>query len=102
MNKSQTIRIWVKTLKNLRMLYTLTGKSMVSILDKLVTRELERTQEIELAGAVLSKTYTGQQVHKSVLTAIVEWLGDSDTVRSDSETVESLAADWIEVAHRES
>ena len=41
-NKSQTIRIWIKTLKNLRMLYALTGKSMMSILDELVAQELER------------------------------------------------------------
>lgn len=55
-----------------------------------------------LANAILSKVYGGQQVHESVLSAIIEWLDDPDTKWSDSETVESLAADWIEVAHRES
>ena len=40
--ETQTIKIWKKTLKELRLLYALTGKSMVSILDELVGRELKR------------------------------------------------------------
>jgi len=42
--KTQTFKIWKKTLKKLRLLYALTGKSMVSIMDNLVTQELERVQ----------------------------------------------------------
>lgn len=43
--ETQTIKIWKKTLKKLRMIYALTGKSMVSILDYLVTQELLRVQQ---------------------------------------------------------
>jgi len=45
MMETQTIKIWKITLKKLRMLYALTGKSMVSILDRLVVQELERVQQ---------------------------------------------------------
>lgn len=38
---TQTFKIWQSTLKKLRMLYAITGDSMVSIVDRLVTRELE-------------------------------------------------------------
>ncbi len=38
------IRIWVKTLKNLRMIYALTGESMTKILDRIVLQELERVR----------------------------------------------------------
>lgn len=36
------------TLKKLRMLYALTGKSMVSIMDRLVTAELEQVRREEV------------------------------------------------------
>jgi hypothetical protein len=39
------IRIWVKTLKSLRMIYALTGESMVAILDRIVLQELKRVQQ---------------------------------------------------------
>jgi len=42
---TQTIKIWKGTLKKLRMIYALSGKSMVFIVDTLVTRELERMRE---------------------------------------------------------
>jgi len=42
--KTQTIKIWKSTLKKLRMIYALTGESMVSILDRLVRVELERVE----------------------------------------------------------
>lgn len=38
----QTIRIWKTTLKKLRMLAALTGERMISILDRLIDRELQR------------------------------------------------------------
>lgn len=41
---SQTARLWKSTIKNLRMIYALTGESMVSIVDRLVAAELERLQ----------------------------------------------------------
>jgi len=47
MSKQTTIKVWHTTLKKLRMLYALTGKSMVAILDRLVTDELERIQQVE-------------------------------------------------------
>ena len=45
--KSQTIKIWVETVKKLRMIYALTGKKMTRILDRLVTDELERIEKDE-------------------------------------------------------
>lgn len=41
MKDTQTIKIWKETLLKLRMLHALTGKSMVNILDRLVTKELK-------------------------------------------------------------
>jgi len=43
-NEHTVIRIWVKTLKNLRMIYALTGESMTKILDRIVLQELERVR----------------------------------------------------------
>ena len=40
--KTTTIKIWNETLKNLRMLYAITGRPMVEILDRLVNEELQR------------------------------------------------------------
>ena len=40
--KTTTIKIWNETLKKLRMLYAITGRPMVEILDRLVSEELER------------------------------------------------------------
>jgi len=40
-------RIWPDTKKKLRLLYALTGESMVSILDRIVTAELERIQKAQ-------------------------------------------------------
>jgi hypothetical protein len=50
MNKSTTIKIWKSTRKNLRLLFALTGKSMVSIMDRLVADELERIQQKKTNG----------------------------------------------------
>ena len=47
--ETQTFKIWKRTLKKLRMLYALTGKSMVSIVDRLAAQELERVQRKEKA-----------------------------------------------------
>jgi hypothetical protein len=41
----QTIKVFVETLKNLRMLHALTGESMQNILDRLVKAELEQLQK---------------------------------------------------------
>lgn len=40
--KTTTIKIWDGTVKNLRMLYALTGRPMVEILDRLVSDELRK------------------------------------------------------------
>jgi hypothetical protein len=40
-----TMRVWKKTLKNLRMIYALTGESMVEILDRIVKQELDRVRQ---------------------------------------------------------
>ena len=37
--------MWQQTLKNLRMIYALTGMSMVEILDRIVLQELKRVQQ---------------------------------------------------------
>jgi hypothetical protein len=44
-HKHITTKIWEDTLPKLRMIYALTGESMVAILDRLVTQELERIQQ---------------------------------------------------------
>jgi hypothetical protein len=44
-NQTQTIKVLVETLKNLRMLHALTGETMQNILDRLVKAELERLQK---------------------------------------------------------
>ncbi len=56
--KQKTTRIWESTVKNLRLIYAITGERMVSIMDRLVVDELKRVQEgrnapglpVELAG----------------------------------------------------
>jgi hypothetical protein len=40
----QTIRIWTRTLKKLRLLAALTGKRMIALIDELVTVALEKEQ----------------------------------------------------------
>ncbi len=42
-----TVKMWVGTLKKLRMIYTLTGENMVAILDRLITVELEKLQRAD-------------------------------------------------------
>ena len=44
---SQTIKIWVGTVKKLRMIFALTGEKMTKILDRLVTDELDRIKKDE-------------------------------------------------------
>ena len=43
----QTIRIWTRTLRALRLVAALTGERMVQVLDRLVADELQRVQERE-------------------------------------------------------
>jgi hypothetical protein len=43
--KVQTIKVFVETLTNLRMLHALTGETMQNILDRLVKVELKRLQK---------------------------------------------------------
>lgn len=42
--KIQTIKVFVETLKNLRLLHAYTGETMQNILDRLVREELERVK----------------------------------------------------------
>lgn len=42
-----TIRIWSSSVKKLRQIYALTGETMVKILDRLLTEELQRVQELQ-------------------------------------------------------
>jgi hypothetical protein len=44
-HKHITTKIWEDTLPKLRMIYAITGESMVAILDRVVTKELERIQK---------------------------------------------------------
>lgn len=39
-----TVKAWKQSLAKLRMIYALTGKAMIQILDELLTAELERLQ----------------------------------------------------------
>jgi hypothetical protein len=43
----QTIRVWTRTLRSLRLIAALTGERMVQVLDRLITEELRRIQEQE-------------------------------------------------------
>ena len=43
----QTIRIWTRTLRSLRLVAALTGERMVQVLDRLVAEELRRVQDRE-------------------------------------------------------
>ena len=43
----QTIRIWTRTLRSLRLIAALTGERMVQVLDRLITEEVRRVQERE-------------------------------------------------------
>jgi len=46
----QTIRIWTRTLRSLRLIAALTGERMVQVLERIVTEELPRVQEQEQHG----------------------------------------------------
>jgi hypothetical protein len=41
----QTIRVWTRTLKKLRLVSALTGERMVVVMDRLVTEELKRVEQ---------------------------------------------------------
>ena len=43
----QTIKIWKSTLKNLRLIYAESGVPMIKILDEMITREVDRVNEIK-------------------------------------------------------
>jgi hypothetical protein len=43
----QTIRIWTRTLRALRLIAALRGERMVQVLDRLIAEELRRIQEQE-------------------------------------------------------
>ena len=43
----QTIRIWTRTLRSLRLIAALTGERMVQVLDRLISEELRRVQDRE-------------------------------------------------------
>lgn len=45
--KHETIRIWSKSVKKLRLIYALTGVTMVKILDRILTEELEKIQHLQ-------------------------------------------------------
>jgi hypothetical protein len=44
MERYKSTRIWAKTLANLRLIAALTGTSIVRVLDRLATEELERLE----------------------------------------------------------
>ncbi len=43
----QTIRVWTRTLRKLRLVAALTGERMVAVLDRLVSDELRRVEREE-------------------------------------------------------
>ena len=44
-NEYTSTRIWLKTVKTLRMIHALTGQPIVQILDRLANAELKRVQK---------------------------------------------------------
>lgn len=44
MRKYTSARIWLSTVKNLRMIYAITGESMIKIMDRLVEEELRKVE----------------------------------------------------------
>jgi hypothetical protein len=40
----QTMRVWTRTLKKLRLVAALTGERMVAVMDRLVSEELQRIE----------------------------------------------------------
>lgn len=58
------LKIWPHTLPKLRLLYALTGESMVSIVDRLVEQELARVQN---ADRSFDKLSTSQDVQIQAL-----------------------------------
>jgi len=44
MKPTQTTKIWKQTLITLRMIYAITGESMISVIDRLASAELERVK----------------------------------------------------------
>ena len=40
----QTMRVWTRTLKKLRLVAALTGERMVAVMDRLVSEELQRVE----------------------------------------------------------
>ena len=49
-DERHTLKIWTHTVPKLRLLYALTGESMVSIVDRLITQELDRVQKEQASG----------------------------------------------------
>jgi hypothetical protein len=41
----QTIRVWTRTLKKLRLVAALRGERMVAVMDRLVSNELKRAEQ---------------------------------------------------------
>ena len=46
-DKRVNLKIWPHTLPKLRLIYALTGESMVSIVDRLIEQELKRIQNAD-------------------------------------------------------
>ncbi len=49
LKEHQTIKMWKTTLRNLRLIYAVTGVPMIQILDELITKEVERIEETKSA-----------------------------------------------------
>lgn len=47
MKEHTTIKIWMETLKKLRLLSAYSGERMVAVLDRLITAELDRIERLE-------------------------------------------------------
>ena len=56
----------------------------------------------DLPGLTEDQQALVSRLREGTVKAIKEWLADPDTERSEDETIESLAAAWVEAAHRES
>lgn len=45
MSEYQTIRVWTRTLRKLRLVAALTGERMVAVMDRLVAEELKQVEQ---------------------------------------------------------
>jgi len=89
-NKYASTRIWKETVANLRMIYALTGESMVSILDRLVVTELNRIGKEPNMTVKLGVPFANSKIDFSAvsLPAFIPEVDSSIVLRRESDNAE--------------